>query len=94
VELDRQVQLLPLDDRELLEQAKPVARDGKVLPDPARVEARHDGQVKATLESGPCSFIVLGGDHDLSASVRRLGGGKVEYVWVTTKRYKEVADEK
>jgi hypothetical protein len=33
VELDRQHKVLPLDDRELLEQAKPVARDGKMRPD-------------------------------------------------------------
>jgi hypothetical protein len=34
VELDRQHKVLPLDDRELLEQAKPVARDGKMRPEP------------------------------------------------------------
>jgi hypothetical protein len=50
--------------------------------------------VLAALESGPCSFIVFGGVHDLSESVRRRGGGTVEYVRVTTRRYKEVADEK
>jgi hypothetical protein len=37
---------------------------------------------------------VLGGKHDLSASVRRLGGGTTEYIRVTTHLYKEVADEK
>ena len=85
LELDRQVQFQPLDDRELLEQAKPVARDGNVLPDP-----RHDGQVKSV----PCSFIILGGNHDLSESMRRLGGGTVEYVRVTTRLYRGVAGER
>ncbi len=50
--------------------------------------------MKAVLASGACSFIVLGGQHDLSESVRRVGGGAVEYVRVTTRRYKEVADKK
>jgi hypothetical protein len=54
-----QVEVLPLDDEELLEQAKPVK--GKL--DAAKVEARHDGQVRAALESGPCSLLILGGGH-------------------------------
>jgi hypothetical protein len=87
--LDRQLQ--PLDDRDLLEQAKP---DGEGKIDPAKRVAREDAQVKAALVSGPCSFIVLGGEHDLSQSVRRLGGGAVEYVRVTTRRYKEVSGSK
>jgi hypothetical protein len=90
LEIDSQVQLqvLPLDYAELLEQAKPV---GKVEVDPAKLEARHDGQVKGELPRGPCSFIILGGEHDLSESVRRLGNGTVEYVRATTRRYKAVA---
>jgi hypothetical protein len=47
--------------------------------------------VKAALASGPCSFIVLGGKHDLSESVRRLGSGTVEYIRVMMWRYKEYA---
>jgi hypothetical protein len=82
-----EVEVLPLDDEELLEQAKP--QQGKV--DPAKNEARHDAQVKAALDSGPCALLILGGGHDLTASVRRLGKGKVEYVRVTTARYKEFA---
>src|SRR5262249_29849345 len=39
-------------------------------------------RVKRALASGPFSVIVLGGAHDLSASVRRLGGGATEYVRV------------
>jgi len=82
-----EVEVLPLDDEERLEQAKPPK--GKL--DPAKVEARHDAQVKAALDSGPCALLILGGGHDLTASVRRLGKGKVEYVRVTTSRYKEFA---
>jgi hypothetical protein len=60
----------------------------------AKLEARHDAQVKAALASGgPCSLLVLGGGHDLSASVRRLGGGAAEYVRITTRRYREFAGQ-
>jgi hypothetical protein len=45
--------------------------------------------IKAAIASGPCAVLILGGDHDLSASVKRLGGATVE--WVTTSRYNEVA---
>jgi hypothetical protein len=91
LEVAHQVEVLPLDDGDLLERAKPVARNGKMQPDPASREARHDVQVKAAMKSGACSFIILGGDHDLSESVRRLGGGAVEYVRVTTSSYKQVS---
>jgi hypothetical protein len=94
LEVDREVEVLLLDDRELLEGTKPVAQAGKMQPDPASREARHDGQVRAALKSGRVSFIILGGDHELSERVRRLGGGAVEYIRVTTTRYKEVADKK
>jgi hypothetical protein len=47
--------------------------------------------VKAALGSGPCALLVLGGGHDLSASVRRLDNGNVQYIRVTTKLYKEFA---
>jgi hypothetical protein len=82
-------EILPLDDDELLEAAKPVTPDGRVRADPRKVEARHDSQVRAALASGPCAFVILGGDHDLSASVRRLGGGSAEYLRVTTRAYRE-----
>ena len=70
------IDVLPLDDADLLEGAKPVRPDGTVRFDPKKVEARHDGQVRRALAAGPCAVIVLGGAHDLSARVRRLGGGR------------------
>jgi hypothetical protein len=78
--------VLPLDDAGLLDAAKP-GSGGEV--ERVKLEARHDAQVKA-LASGPCSVLVLGGGHDLSASVRRLGG-TAEYIRVTTGRYREFA---
>lgn len=84
-------EILPLDDDELLERAKPVRPDGRVELDQKAVEARQDVQVKLALESGPFALIILGGAHDLSASMKRLSGATCEYLRVTTKRYQEFA---
>jgi hypothetical protein len=88
------VDVLPLDDADLLDAANPVRADGTVRLDPARVEARHDGQVRRALARGPVAVLVLGGAHDLSASVRRVGGGATEYVRLTPKRYAGAAGGK
>jgi hypothetical protein len=77
--------VLPLDDGDLLEAARPITPDGKVKLDPARVAARHDGQVKAALARGPFALVILGGAHDLTDSVRRQSGGRCEYLRLTTK---------
>jgi hypothetical protein len=73
--------VLPLDDLETLDQAKSLT--------PATLAARHDAQVKTVLDQGPFALIVLGGAHDLSDSVRRLGAGRCEYIRVTTRRFRE-----
>lgn len=89
------VKVLPLDDDLLLAAARPTAADDDRLRiDPAALEARHDAQVQAALASGPVSVLILGGEHDLSASVRRLDGGTAEYMRVTTARYREFAGAK
>ena len=86
-------EVLPLDDANLLEKAKPISPDGQVKVDQDRFTARHDAQVKAVLAHGPFALIVLGGGHDLAESVRRLSGGSCEYLRITTRRYGEVARE-
>ena len=83
--------VLPLEEAEALEKAKPVTPSGGVKLDPVRVEARHDAQVKHATAGGPVAVIVLGGAHDLSDAVRRFGG-KCEYLRMTTKRFGEVSD--
>lgn len=87
------IEVEPLD-ADLLERAKPVRPDGTVRLDAVAVEARHDGQVKRALAAGPCAVLVLGGGHDLSASIRRLGGGTTEYIRLTPKQYTEAAGGK
>ena len=82
-------EVLPLEDDHLLDQAKPVTPAGKVRFDPAKIRARQDAQVWAVLGQGPFGLIVLGGAHDLSESIQQLGGGRCEYIRVTTRRFKE-----
>jgi hypothetical protein len=41
-----------------------------------KLEARHDGQVKAVLEKRNFGLIVLGGSHDLTETVRRIAEGE------------------
>lgn len=84
--------VLPLEDAAALAQAKPITDDGKVQLDPQKVEARHDAQVRAAMREGPVAAIILGGSHDLTQSIQRLGKGHTEYLRVTTKRFKEIAE--
>lgn len=84
-------QVHPLDDADLLDRAKPITPSGVKL-DTERVAAREDAQVKAVMAKGGFGLIVLGGSHDLSDSVRRLGQGRCEYIRVTTRRFKEFAE--
>ena len=84
--------VLPLEDADALQMAKPITPSGTVKLDPVKIEARHDAQVKAVMKEGPVAVIVLGGSHDLSASVRRLGDGNCEYLRVATRRFKEISE--
>jgi hypothetical protein len=84
-------EVLPLDDAELLDKAKPITPSGMRL-DPEKKKARQDAQVKAVMNQGGFGLIVLGGAHDLSDSVLRLGQGRCEYIRVTTTRFKEFSE--
>ncbi len=83
-------EVLPLEDAGKLDEAKPITPGGEVKLDAAKIEARHDAQVRNTLKQGAFALVVLGGSHDLSASVARVMGGKGEYIRVTTSRFKEL----
>ena len=43
------------------------------------------------LKGASFGLMILGGDHDLSESVRRIGGGRCEYVKVTMGRFNQAA---
>ena len=79
--------VLPLEDDEPLDAANPVTADGKVRFDALKVQARHDAIAKNLLKGEAFGLMILGGDHDLSESVSRLGERQCEYVRVTMKRY-------
>jgi hypothetical protein len=85
-------EVLPLEDADLFVAANPVTPDGKVKIDLEKLKARRDAQVKAVLDKGGVGLIVLGGSHDLSENVRRLGQGRCEYIRVTTRRFKEFGE--
>ena len=76
-----------------LNAANPVTADGQVRFDALKVQTRHDAIVKNVLKEGSFGVMILGGDHDLSENVRRLGGWQCEYVRVTTKRFREAVRE-
>ena len=78
---------------EPLNAADPVKADGQVRFDALKAQARHDAIVKNVLKDGSFGLVILGGDHDLSENVRRLGEGKCEYVRVTMERFREAARE-
>ena len=63
----------------------------RVRFDALKVQARQDAIVKNLLKGGSFDLMILGGDYDLSESVRRLGDAKCEYVRVTTGRFGNVA---
>jgi hypothetical protein len=52
--------LLPVDDAKLLEEAKPIGPDGRYHLDAAKLSARHDGQVKAALKDGAFALAQIG----------------------------------
>lgn len=82
--------VLPLEG-EGFEKLKPITSSGELDFDPEKMEARHDAQVQAAIKEEPVAVIVLGGAHDLADAVKRVGGEKCEYLRVTTKTYREMA---
>jgi hypothetical protein len=86
-------EILPLDDREVLDANMPFTPDGRLRLDPTKIEARHDAQVREALGRGSFALVILGGSHDLGASVNRLTGGSCEYLRVTTRRFREATGE-
>jgi hypothetical protein len=48
--------------------------------------------MKGVMDKGAFGLIVLGGSHDLSENVRRLGEGQCEYIRMTTRRFKEFSE--
>ena len=83
--------VLPVEDARLYEKANPLSEDGHIELDPETIEAREDEMVKKMLDGGPFAFVVLGGGHDLSDNIERLGGGTCEYLTVETGWYSRLS---
>jgi hypothetical protein len=84
-----ELEVLPLEAAKTL---RPVTPAGAGVP--VAQAARQDEMVRAMRTSGEAvAVVILGAEHDLSASVRRLGQGRVEYVRVTTKQVERLVDE-
>jgi len=83
----RLLKVLPLDDAGPLDAASPVRSDGTLRPDPVAVAAHNDARLRRAMAGNPVAVVILGGEHDLSAAVRRLGGGATEYIRVTPLAY-------
>ena len=58
----------------------------------ARTEARENFIVRTLLESGPVTYVILGGSHDLAENVERLTGGKAEYLRVELEAWRVFAE--
>ena len=78
----------PLDVDGFQEKFNPVGEDGKVELDARLIEEREDTQVRALLEHEGLSVVILGGGHDLTDNLKRLGEGRCEYVQVETRGYR------
>jgi hypothetical protein len=78
-------EVLALDEDGALEGAAARMASRKLRLPPAAMRAREDAMVRR-LACHPLAVIVLGGAHDLSASVRELAPG-AEYIRVTTRAY-------
>lgn len=85
-------EVMPMEDDEILDAANPVTSEGQVQFDAEKVQARRDAIVKNVLKAGPFGLMILGGDHDLTENVMRVGEGKCEYIRVTLNRYKQVEE--
>lgn len=84
-------EVLPLEGDGALEKAKPITPDGSVRIEENKLEARHDAQLRELKKAGAVRVVVLGGAHDLTGSIRRVGNGW-EYLRVTTKGFREAGE--
>lgn len=86
------VKLLPAEDEQTYQRALQVIGQSVELRTsrygPVRDE-REAAIVRNLLSHSKCAVIVLGGGHDLSNHVQRLGGGRCEYVRVVPKGFPE-----
>lgn len=84
--LDGKISLVAVEDDEAYGKASPV-KAGRVKFDEKVNEAREDAIVRNLIKQGGVWVLILGGGHNLSDNVRRVGKGDCEYIRVTTMGY-------
>jgi hypothetical protein len=82
--------VLPLENAEAFESANPVSKDGKIRFDKGKEEKREEEMIKSLLKGQGMKVIVLGGGHDLTDNIRQMKIESVQYIRLTTNRYKIV----
>jgi hypothetical protein len=80
--------VLPLDDAQLLDAARPKIHDGKVASNPFAAVFREAWMAKTLTEAGPVAVAVLGGAHHLKEPLGTVGG--VEYIRLSVRALGEV----
>lgn len=86
--------VLPLEDESAYAAANPVGENGTVEFDAERNEKWEDAQAKNLLAKQGVVVVILGGAHDLTDNLRRLGDGDVQYVQVETKAYSRAVSQR
>ena len=79
-------EIFAAEDLKLLQASRPVQRDGTLQWDWEAQERREDAIVERMTQHDGTALIVLGGGHNLTDNIQRLGK-RCEYIRVMTKRY-------
>lgn len=72
----------------------PLLADGTLRKVPPNaIEEREDHIVRRVLQTDRNAIVILGGAHDLSDNIRRLGNGRLGLITVTTRAYRKHAGQ-
>ena len=87
-------QVHAVDTDETLSLTNPLLPDGTLRKVPSdAIEKREDHMVRRVLQTGGNAVVILGGAHDLSDNVSRLGNGRLGLITVTTRAYRKHAGQ-
>lgn len=85
--------ILPAENLNLLLAAMPFRADGSYHFNPEAHEKREDAMIKCIMDRGDMdAVIVLGGGHDLTNNIQRLGKS-CQYIRVVTKKFWEFSEK-
>lgn len=84
--------VLPAEDSRAMESANPVKPDGSVVYDLKAAISREDAIARNLLKADGVVVIILGGGHDLTDNIKRVGG-RCQYERITLPKYLDIVDE-